>query len=89
MRATVVCVLAFMLACSEGYQRMEAIKMTGEMKDQQDTRLAAAKLFHKKNQAQVPVTAAPVLDMNTFLLMFNILFFLNMLLCLIHEYIIV
>ena len=50
MRATIVCVLAFMLTyCYADVTNNE------EMKDQAATRLAAAqaKLFHKKNQAQV------------------------------------
>merc|ERR1712183_586686 len=70
MRATIVCVLAFMLAYSEGAvvetegrmpspegpeRRSAEVTKTEEMKDQAETKLAAAqaKLFHKKNQAQV------------------------------------
>merc|ERR1712183_962502 len=70
MRATIVCVLAFMLAYSEGAavetegrmpspegpeRRSAEVTKTQEMEDQAETKLAAAqaKLFHKKNQAQV------------------------------------
>merc|ERR1712142_1458024 len=61
MRATIVCVLAFMLAYAEGrYQKSTEFggamrHRTGAMDELKDTRLAAAqaRLFHKRNQAQV------------------------------------
>merc|ERR1712042_160378 len=60
MRATIVCVLAFMLAYAEGSTelliRTGAMRhRTGAMNELKDTRLAAAqaRLFHKRNQAQV------------------------------------
>jgi len=62
MRATIVCVLAFMLAYAEafyggmGYARSGEIEpKVEELVAQKDTRLAAAqaRLFHKRNQAQV------------------------------------
>merc|ERR1712142_782439 len=60
MRATIVCVLAFMLAYAEayygyGYRSGQIEPKVEELVAQKDTRLAAAqaRLFHKRNQAQV------------------------------------